>query len=531
MTSSVVFAEEYNSIVCKKGSAADRSISLLREEAYAQYCDKPMNVEQYTIKALSEKEQNELAVVLNQYTEFRSSLPSVIDEDSSLCTGNLDAFLENLSLNINSVAYYNRVDKIYSTTYKYLKTNYIIENIIENKKFAFVDLYENLEFEYSELEEPSFLQTHYNVSLIRYEERWLVISVESDDELFEEYEGKYFDLEREISGVDEAFKLNSYYTEKFEGEDVKDEAEELLPLRYTGNRSYTKTNAVNYALTYSINDYTLTTPSFRNSRFHYGSADCMRFVSQCVWAGFGGSNDQTQINNKYGMDTTGESSWYCTKTSDDLGWRYTSTFKANIEYNLSYSGESGIRGKTNEVGYSSDTLTSATVSQSDLYGAVVLVRGGAGEHHHATILTKVSGTTRSTVYFTAYNHCARNCKLSSKFPSSTTNTLNGAYVIVPQYIKDANFPDGNYFYGTLLPSQSYNATVTVSGHANTSLPTIKLYVYPPSSSSPAYTFTAHTSTTVYGTITLDQSGEWRITVEGVGINNTFTYTVRVKQSS
>ena len=193
-----------------------------------------------------------------------------------------------------------------------------------------------------------------------------------------------------------------------------------------------------YALTYSTSgDDANSTPSYKNEQFYWNRISCQLFVSQCIWAGFGGSNSQADINNRKGMDTTGEYQWWSTETLynnpayNDAGspedqswnsWIYCPRFKVYIDGVRSNPSESGVVCETYDVPYNSNNLVgSSGLTQDDLVGAALLVKGSSGEHGHAVLLNNATGTTRSTVYFTAYNTCYKNIKLSLRYPSSTSN--------------------------------------------------------------------------------------------------------------
>ena len=500
----------------------------LKDSADYQYCGKTVDLEKYTVECLDDEKMCLVSDTIDDYHSFRSSIKDRMYEETSLQSGGLSVVLNNLLLNRQSLDYYRYIDRLDNTQYKYFTTTYSICRTIIEDDFAFVDLYEGADFEYTELDKPSFISTHFNVWLTSLEGKWFVFAVESDSEFYTYNKERTIDLESVLAGIYDAYLQNAGRENyvKGKGNCSLDTENDLDEERSGTTRVYRKDNAVNYALTYSSNSGALGTPSYRNNRFYYNKSDCMRFASQCVWAGFGGSNSQTDINNKYGMLTSGSKIWYCTKTSCFSTWQSTQSFKALFTNGNNNNG-TGIQANVNEVSYDSNLLTGGSVGQSDLLGSVLLVKGTYGLHHHAVILTTVLGSTRQTVYFTAYNRCRENCKLSSFFPSSSNDSNDGIFIISPKYLYDANVQSGVYAFGELIPAQNNNTTVTVKGKASASVSMLKIDVYPPSSSTPAYSYTSHNSNTVSGTVYLNQTGEWSVVVSGT-VAQTYTYVVRVK---
>lgn len=81
------------------------------------------------------------------------------------------------------------------------------------------------------------------------------------------------------------------------------------------------------------------------------------------------------------------------------------------------STESGIVCDTHSVPYNSDNMVgSSGLTKNDLIGAALHVNG-ADPLGHAVIINNATGTTRQTVYYTCYNNCAKNIRLSTRFPS------------------------------------------------------------------------------------------------------------------
>lgn len=515
----------------KESAIETAATTYLREAAYSQYYYTPNDLQSHTIESLEQSKAAALESVAAKYASFRKSDRSMLYENKALDSGRVDALLSNLKLHRDTVAYYAHLNELCNVTYRYVEPLYAAEEIKTDGDIASVLINELVDFQYTELDDTSMLLTSYCVSLARMDGKWLIIAVESDDDFYRQYSQTGVDLDRVLEGIDAAHALNEEIIEE-EAAPV-DDSEKELPDRATNNRPYNKQNAVNYALTYSMTNFDLRTPSFRNPNFYYSQEDepndCVRFVSQCLWAGFGGSNTKADIDNKLTMNTTGDSRyrWYGTSTSaEGHAWISTIKFKEHIENVNNGTLSDGIYCRVKDVDYNSDVLTGGEISQSDLLGAALLVKGGAGELRHAIILTQVSGSMRNQVYFSAYNKCAKNVLLSTKFPSDSTDPNTKIKVMAPRYLRNGNVPSGTYLYGELKNTLIKGASVTVKGFASESVPTLRLYVYAPSGQNAQYTFGAHVTNQVSGRVTFNEAGFWRVVVSAPGIASN-TYTIRV----
>lgn len=76
------------------------------------------------------------------------------------------------------------------------------------------------------------------------------------------------------------------------------------------SRPFVVSSAVSYSNTYALET------NEANLLFYYADEDCTNFVSQCVWAGYGGwvknnnTTNENNIKNHYRMYYTGRSNWY-----------------------------------------------------------------------------------------------------------------------------------------------------------------------------------------------------------------------------
>lgn len=526
-------------------AVSDAALAYLEKNAYARYFYEPQDMREYTIESVPQAEQTALAAALSGYAQFREEQETVPYETAAVDDGALDSFVSNLKLFEDEVAYYAHLNELEQTAYAYFTPSYRVVDCVVDGAYATVNVYETLDFQYSDLDEPSAMTTHYYVSLVQFEGEWLIAAVESDSLFHQMYRNTGFDLEAELAQVDLA---HDRAAEVEAPQPAEPQTEQPVDPHVTQvTRPYIAQNAVNYAFTYSTSADSGANPTYRNEKFYYASgASCQLFVSQCVWAGFGGSNTQTDINNRKGMDTSGSCQWWSTKTgynnaeyggdANDLSWNswiLVSQFRNYIDYVKSHSTETGIVADTNMVAYNSDDMVgSSGLTETDLLGAVLHVKGlkNASEEAalaHAVIVTKATGTTRDTVYYTSYNNCAKNVKVSLGFPSGGTN--NGIYVMVPRSLRGANGLTATYLYGDLqnaIKMGTSGKSVTLYGRAKPVVSTLWLKVYAPGASTPTYTYSANRATVVSGTALLNQIGEWRVEVASDGLD-TFTYVIRV----
>lgn len=231
----------------------------LEECAFALYFNESRLVEKYTIEAVKEDQKTVLLQLVEEYPNFRKTQQDVPYEDTCLNTGDISILEENLTLQNEKISYYGHLHELEKITYSYFIPSYDVVNCTVNGDFATVNVYESLDFQYSDCDEPSFVLTHYYISLFKVNGIWLIAAVESDDVFYQAYYESGFDLEKEITGIDEAYKTNL-----IENTNVGEEANvSLLTLRDL-DKTYNTQNAANYALTYSTSsDDGGSTPTYK----------------------------------------------------------------------------------------------------------------------------------------------------------------------------------------------------------------------------------------------------------------------------
>lgn len=297
----------------------------------------------------------------------------------------------------------------------------------------------------------------------------------------------------------------------------------------TTDITYNKANAVNYAGVYSTdadNDKT-TPPTFRNTDFPWFSSNCINFASQCVWAGFGGSNSRTDIGNKYGMDNTGSYTWWANNATSTPSWYSCRAFREYVANSKSVT-EKGLKCDTGTTAYNSNQLP---FTASDLIGSVLHVKGKnnngqPGEYCHAVFVNNATGSTRDKIYYTAYSNCRKNGLLSLYFPSSNSNTLNGIYVIVPRTFSSGS--TGTRVWADLLNPVAQNTSATLKGYCNVGCTFMNITIYNPSGTQ-VTSQTGYNTSFINYTYNFNIKGAWKIVVlgnDGTAVKS-FTFVVRV----
>lgn len=82
---------------------------------YSQYFYDAQDLVAHTIEVIPENEKAVLSQSIAEYPSFRSAQAVVPYEDTSINTGTLQAFEENLELHRDSVAYYGHLNELENT--------------------------------------------------------------------------------------------------------------------------------------------------------------------------------------------------------------------------------------------------------------------------------------------------------------------------------------------------------------------------------------------------------------------------------
>lgn len=421
-------------------------------------------------------------------------------------------------------AYRSHVFRDQNISFSDFDAQYHFADIAIENNFAMAEVYEELNYHYSDCIDPSYELRQFNVMLLRIGDEWVIADVASDDVAFMGYFSNGYDLSAEIAAYDAA--INN--TDSFAAQEESDFPNEEIMLAAGNNIPYNKQNAVNYAMAYTTSsDNGTKTPSYKNDRFHWFGADCMNFCSQCVWAGFGGSNSWSDIPARYGMDNDGSNTWWCTNTGGTSSWASCSNFRTYV--NASKNGtDKGLVCSNQSILGNDNTLP---FSAQDLLGSVLHVQGyhngSPVAKGHAVFVNAASGNTRDKVMVSAYNNCQKNVKLSSICPvGGNTKAIE---TIVPRYFRGGE--SGVRIWGDLLNTiVTHTATRTITGHCNQTLSTFKIELMNPNGGT-VKTWTGSNTNALSGSFSnWNMSGEWIAKMTGTttsGQTITWYQTIRV----
>ena len=440
----------------------------------------------------------------------------------------VDDMLTDLQCMEDMTAYKSHVYEDQGFAYSNFDAQYHFGDVFIDGNYATVEVYEELNYQYSDCEEPSYELGEFNVVLVKLDGEWVIADVASDDVAFMGYYATGYNLEEEISAYDEAMD-EARQLQNVSKVAPAESKEHIEPQAAASNDiAYNKQNAANYALTYTTRDDNgSSTPSFRNTRFHWFGSDCMNFCSQAVWAGFGGSDSWSDIPNKSGMDTTGSATWWCTNGTGTGSWASCSSFRTYVR---SVSSDStGLVCLDQSIDGNKNTLPS---SASQLVGAVLHVEGHDGHGNtvakaHAVFVNAASGNTRNTVMVCSYNRCRKNVKLSSV--CAVGGSTRAIETIVPQTFKGGK--PSLFICGDLLNViVTHTATRNLNGHSNTTLSNFQMFLLKPDGST-ARTWTANNTRSITASFSnWNMVGEWSLKLTGrtsSGASKTWYGTIRV----
>ncbi|WP_369297288.1 amidase domain-containing protein [uncultured Neglectibacter sp.] len=219
------------------------------------------------------------------------------------------------------------------------KTIYGKPEITIDGDTAEVKIFQTIGMQYPDLDEESAISTNYVISLVRTEYGWKISNISSDD-LFDNTHNMDFKAEEEIQ------KRQKLQTQpaSIVAETTCPSIEELRAAAAANGAkvySYNRTNAAYYSKQYTTSTrdvYAATeyyNKNFPNFAGPGDGGDCMNFASQCMFAGFGGSDEPNIRAYDPPMDRVGNSydgQWYFDPAGSRSGsWTGTMTFQDYVE--------------------------------------------------------------------------------------------------------------------------------------------------------------------------------------------------------
>lgn len=281
---------------------------------------------------------------------------------------------------------------------------YGVPEVTIDGNFANVKIFETVGMRYDGLDEDSAISTDYDVNLVKTPDGWKIADVQSDDIFDKTHQRKTFSCETAIA---------DYCAQQ--AAPAKVVQEQAVPNLDTLRAQAAASGATVYSYNHNSaamysNQYTTSTGA--NAKSYYNpnfedytgrGGDCMNFASQCMFAGFGGSDDEPINTTAIPMDHQGAGYydyWY-----KDFGtWRGTLSFQAycdKVNHNLG-------KPVPTENNLYVDMYTTGPGSAgiynyaNRLPGSVVFVYDGEDAYGHAMVIGKVTGSASSQIFVSAH---------------------------------------------------------------------------------------------------------------------------------
>lgn len=287
-------------------------------------------------------------------------------------------------------------------------------------------------FRYTDSSQVSVYETPYRAALIRLGTQWLVADIT---------DGSRFDgLYQSDPDFDPAAALAELET------NLSTEACRITSPPDPGGKAegridYDGRSAAAYAYTYSRRGADTPREDFYNPQFKSYAGrggDCMNFASQCMWAGFGGSQTEAGIaQSGLPMDSDGVSQWHSAGSFSDredaLSWISCQAFREYLTGRRDGAGTAGSNA-ARDVGMYASILDVgagspvAGVPPESLVGAVAHVEGAGGDYAHAIVFTQACGTGRGEIWFCCHTKDLTHIKLGDYY-------FGPIKVYIPQFIR------------------------------------------------------------------------------------------------
>ncbi len=227
------------------------------------------------------------------------------------------------------------------------------------------------------------------------------------------------------------------------------------------NRAYASAYALIYSHTNTssgtgigTDDHDYYNSNFLNFDFS-GAGDCANFASQCLWAGFEGSDRSEDVSSgRLPMDTTGTVQWYCKSSSNRNGnWCYASQLMSYPE-------------KVQEAGTSESGII-ATVYRKTSGSNISIPNIGAGlqgaifnvnSDNHAIVITSATSNSVSDIYYSAHSKAKKNVCLGAD--PSALSTISS--IMIPSQFRIVSSCSGHVYSST---SDGHDSICNNCGHS------------------------------------------------------------------
>lgn len=350
---------------------------------------------------------------------------------------------------------------------------YKVTDVEVSDNIAHVSLYEGISFYYDDSDQETFAGTAYDVSLFKNGSQWIIFDVMSNDSFDQTYRTGGFDYEAEIADANQVTQeirtatASPDYKVESQFEALKSTAaqQSIVQAQAAGADyiTYDAYNAACYAMTYTTSKDISNTSDYYNHTFvAYPPTvgDCQNFASQCIWAGFGGSDDATGIKGLLEpMDCDGPDVWYGGGNSEPHSSSWTAPNNFNTYIENSKNG-TGARVQATTIGTFNTTLVASNIKVGD---EIIVDNGG-----HAIFIVDVTGSDLKNVYYCAHTVDQKHAKLGDY-----AATPKGK-IIRPQkyYFSDQTADGGNHTYSSVPGQYGFDSTCNTCSYCRLRLETI-----------------------------------------------------------
>lgn len=298
-----------------------------------------------------------------------------------------------------------------------------------------ISVKETEQFRYTDSQRLSVNETFYTVRLVKLEDRWLIADVT---------DGSRFDkLYKSQGAAFDEYAALSAFSASLEQEGCAVSFPYAPSGDTAGRTLYNGANAAAYAYTYSRLEAGTPRSEFYNPRFYRydgEGGDCQNFASQCMWAGFGGSQMDAAIRRAASpMDASGDYQWFGRAASGgpiNYSWVSCKSFRKYLTGTEDGTGPAGSNAAEEPGMYATildvsagSALTGA--SPEELVGAVAHVEGSGGSYSHAIVLTAAAGNRRSEIWYCGHTKDVSHMKLGDYY-------IWPMKVYIPRYMRQTS---------------------------------------------------------------------------------------------
>ncbi len=355
-------------------------------------------------KTISEEESVIELITIYFDNYFESLKTLTIDSSANILKENDDTLLCNKWLEFQI-----EISKAFGTALKDYKYNIVFNEIYISQDNAKIKLKLDADFKYMNADDDTksgMYNIIYEFKLKNENGQWFITKIESDLDDFKNFKGdvnikvkKGINIKKAIIETTEE-KLKDLNIMKFQFNEALEKAKikevSLIPNENAQNNSqdlatvtaawygYDKTRGVSYAERFA--------KATTNSRFFYtASNDCTNFVSQCVWAAYGGyvvGNDTASKNNIANKRRMVLNEWHGGTGGGTSNWESVVRF-------WNYTSYAGTMGP-GAIGYNDNSSYKWLYPANMDRGEVLQVRNGIfNPYGHSVYITKMNSTHTS----------------------------------------------------------------------------------------------------------------------------------------